>query len=471
MAITTANSPQAQEAVDLLQYIKGLQLNLQDLNIEILDQISKIEDQEELLKRKEQILSTLSNLQALGVGTTQPYLDLSLQLSTIKADEFFNEDQFKNYKFYSEELYQAVNAFGSFNAESNPYIFFRQGLVDFSKFAKSVGRVATFLSGSTWDNKTTLNFDLLVNECFQKQIGVSWQKLITDAPVCQKYLDTTYVSFFEQDHDWSEENVVYNTIGETIPSFPSTSVLIDSAFENAQTAMEQYHGHLDITAAEHFKIDQPNDVRFGYWGPDKQLKTIEQNLNEPFKLGSQTFDFTSDAKSTKFISLGSASWLEALSLSPAEPGLAPLQECENVVYVTRKGGESFFAQSVAKLLLNLNRAWKYFRTNTPEDKKESQRINNLGDVNDQNSLWSRLFNVANPESSYMKSVSFADAVICTDWDNFDVKTELVEIIEDGYTAPFVVPKNSHLNNELKKASVQTLISESLSDDWVGCRKP
>ncbi len=498
MAITIATSPQAQESVDLLQYIKGLQANIQDLDIEVLSQISDLKNSEQLLGRKEQILSVLLNLQSLGIGTTQPYLDLTLQLSTSKKDDFFDEEQFNHYKFYAEELYQALKAFGTFNAENNPFIFFRQGLINFSDFAKSVGRVATFLSGSTWSNKTSSAFDKLVNRCLQKQIGISWQQLITDAPECQEFLKTTYVSFFSQEHNWPKDNVVYNTIGEVIPSFPSTSVLTNSAFENAKTTMVRYHDHLDIGAAKDFKIEDPNDIRFGYWGPNEQLNTIEQNFKKPFNVGSQSLDFTADAKSSKFISLGSASWLKALSFSPAEPGLAPLQpfkikekieaysaggwpdlhpvlllkaaECENVVYVTRKGGESLFAQSVAKLLLNLKRAWTYFNTSTPEAKKESYRINNLGDTSDETSLWSRLYNVANPESSFMKSVSLADTVICTDWDRFDVKTELVELIDDGYNAPFIVPKDSLLKDKIKSTKVKMLESEELSSDWVGCKK-
>ncbi|NJM10385.1 MAG: hypothetical protein HC883_05910 [Bdellovibrionaceae bacterium] len=143
-------------------------------------------------------------------------------------------------------------------------------------------------------------------------------------------------------------------------------------------------------------------------------------------------------KSRRFLPLGMASWREVLGLSPAEPGLASMQPfmvgqteyisaggwsdlhpimvlkaagCKRVVYVTRRGGESPFAQGVARRLL-------------------SQRGNQWL----ASPLLSKLYDLRNPMSSLRQSLNMADAVLCTDWNRFDVKNGLKDLIKDSYRA-------------------------------------
>ena len=60
---------------------------------------------------------------------------------------------------------------------------------------------------------------------------------------------------------------------------------------------------------------EPNfsDVGVGYWGKERELKRMARRLDRGF----------SDLISEQFVPLGSASWREVLSSSPAEPGFSP----------------------------------------------------------------------------------------------------------------------------------------------------
>jgi hypothetical protein len=129
------------------------------------------------------------------------------------------------------------------------------------------------------------------------------------------------------------------------------------------------------------------------------------------------------------MALGSGPWRTALSMSPAEPGLAsalpiapglvsaggwpdlhPVQAlrnigCERVVYVTRRGEDSAFGRGVAKLL-----------GATPRDD-------------------AALYDLDDPKSGFSVALSQADGVWCTDWDHVEGAEALGH---DGYTAPLLL---------------------------------
>ena len=83
--------------------------------------------------------------------------------------------------------------------------------------------------------------------------------------------------------------------------------------------------------------------------------------------------------------------------------------CENVIYVTRRGGESPFAQGVARRLL-----------------RSEETLRALYDLDD-------------PLSSMRQALVKADAVLCTDWNRFNVRNGVKDMIRDAYRgSPFFV---------------------------------
>lgn len=345
-------------------------------------------------------------------------------------------------KFYSSELYQAVSVFGSFDAQTDDNLFFRPGVVDFERFAEQIGKVATFYSTVSASASEQGLWRDLISECATKSQGLTWNELVSANPDCGERLGGVISAHFSAE---PSESFVNKTVGTVIPSFPTTSVLVGTANDEARTAMQNYRIKMQSNFGLSFKLTNTDEVKFGYWGNESDLRKIDYNLPK-----------TTDEKSRRFLGLGIASWKKVLSLSPAEPGLASLQTfefgstkavsaggwsdlhpvlvlkaagCERVVYVTRRGGESMFGQGVAKRLLNLNRKWS--------DIKNLQ-MNNSGDLTDLKSDWSLLYNLVNRRSSISQALQSADAVLCTDWDRFKVTNGIKDLIKDAYKSPFFV---------------------------------
>lgn len=463
--------------------------------------------------------------QLSGTGTSGPINIFQLKDLAIKLNEFGIADSpryanlikimmksprdispldLKKISFYSGEIKRAFAAMGAFDAEGDSDLLFRDGVINFRKLGLGVGRVATFLSGKNWNASVEGTMRTLIQTCSSVQQGKTWQEIVQLDPRCQELVSVAAHEFFSQKIDWSTENIALGSIGEVIPTYPTTAILTGEAFKTAKNAYSQYHEKMDRSFSKNFRIKNVDDVRLGYWGDLSGLAKIKSNLEKPFTDSrGRSFDFSSDAKSKKFLGLGPAKWVEVLSLSPAEPGLASIQPvklngedafsaggwsdlhpvpvlkalgCGEVIYVTRKGGESLFGQGVAKRVLNLDRSWEVLRTSSPEATRKNSELNNLGDKEDMTSLWSRLYNVANPKSSYMVSLASADGVLCTDWNRFDVKSGLEEIVTESYKAPYLLRRDrSDLQAELNHLGASIILNQyELSDDgksWVGCRPP
>jgi hypothetical protein len=371
-----------------------------------------------------------------------------------------NQD-LKKSQFYISELQETLRVFGAFNAATDQNIFFRSGIVSFERLAKSFGKIAHFYSAQGADNDLEAEWLAFFKMCAPISVGKTWTELMQDEPMCGQKFTSLFQSHFAPNQP--EIPMEELQVGYAIPALPTTSVLIKEAAIQARSAMTEYHAKMDPAFGKSFKINQTDDVRFGYWGTAANLAKIAANLQG-----------TQDEKSRRFYPFGQASWKEVLSLSPAEPGLSRLKTfknqgqtlvsaggwsdlhpvlvlkaagCENVIYLTRQGGESLFAQGVAKRLLNLDRSWEHLETSTTEIKARNADPNNRGDSFDQTSTWSRLYNLGNPQSSLNESLRQASAIFCTNWNAYDIKTELVQLIENSYRSSFQV-QSSDLQNLL-----------------------
>lgn len=406
------------------------------------------------------------DLYAFGIGDQSRYLGVLQALKNPLSSRMLNAERLRELAFYSGELYRALSTIGAFNAESDQDLFFRDGIVSFKKLGRAVGRVATFLSGrvSTVESREALRH--FVEVCEPVHRGRTWQETVEVEPRCQTELNAALDAFFRQSIDWEKQNAVHAKPGAKIATLATTAVLTGKAYRDAAETYARYHSERDRSLSASFRVENPEDVKFGYWSSSLLLKRVEHNLKTPFvDRSGRRFDFSTDAKSARFLALGEASWLEILSLSPAEPGLASLQPmkigagdvfsaggwsdlhpipvlkaagCDQVIYVTRKGGESLFGQGVAKRVFEFERPWDVLRTVPAEAAKANAIINNRGDDKDMTSKWSRLYNLANPSSSLVTSIGAADAVLCTDWNRFDTKNEIREMVTESYQAPYVV---------------------------------
>jgi hypothetical protein len=322
--------------------------------------------------------------------------------------------------FRIQEAKEELQHFGDFSS-SDPRILYRPGAIDFRAVAIRIGRVGDFLAGrgKYYD---AAGVSAYLSTCAPLARGMGWFELMQKQPACANQ-GMQLIAAYRQNHIQQGPPVdarILDPIGK-YGHFVVTSAVLDAP-EMARVAEgARLYAAKDPQFAS-YALNVFDQAHFGYFGSDEDLARIDANPS-----GS------ADLKSRKARTYRGFTWRELLSRSPAEPGLAPILPglrgelgsaagwvdlaptlqlrnlgCDKVVYVTREGQDSTFAQGVARLL----------------------------GMTDAES--SELYDTANPKSSFSLSIQAADLVQCTRWDSFNPK-DLVAIETDAYHAPLAAP--------------------------------
>lgn len=285
--------------------------------------------------------------------------------------------------------------------------------------------------------------------------------------------------------------MIFEKIGSGLNVFPTTSLIIGSGVERYKNYLKRFESSSGKDNPV-FSIDFDSELRYGYWGNEDKLEQIKNNLLELFPNDTKSSKFEALNGGTWFEVLATSpaepglssllripdsslmseeailqkkyfySFLKifpTLTAIPwinenhSEQSIIPFREgmfsaggwsdlhpslvlrasgCDDIMYVTRQGGESVFGQQIFIRLTGYTdkiRFWKDIRDR-----------NRLGwddlTIEEKESPWNRLYNLANPESSYNRSIQEADSVYCTDWDRFNVfKGEISPALDDAYHAP------------------------------------
>ena len=421
-----------------------------------------------------QVVMESSDLQAILNPEMLQYIQQTIGMAKI-FEESKNPELKKQVDFRYAQIQQAFENFGKFSTITDNTIFFRPGIISFEKVAKLFGRMANFYAGYGLgkNNEVKLAVDGMmtqfINVCGVASKGKSWQQIVLEKPVCRQMLGKSVLDYREESKRQELagvklKNRVNENIGKHISTFPTTSVLISGAVKKYKNAKADYQVTTDPSFGLDFKI-HPTQYKFGYWGNVAELDKIKKNLkNKNGFIDGRGIkvNLSKDKKSSKFLSLGSAPWLSALSTSPAEPGLASVLTirnrtdvlsvggwddlhptmvlravgCKNIMYVTRRGGDSMFGQGVIRKLTNIGGFdWQEWEGLSAEQKYEKNARGDKNDVGVKATSWSKLYNLANPESSFSKSLTLADGVWCTNWDKLDIKNGMPAVIAEGYNAP------------------------------------
>jgi hypothetical protein len=425
-----------------------------------------------LLANRTQIETSLAFAIEMGLLNEETFQPLYLGLAELSKPSLpaSQAQAMARVKFFAGEAISAITLLGKFNAETDANLFFRSGIVNFKKFGATLGKAANFYAGKEWPASLKKKANDFFDRCTTIASDRTWNEMRNTDPSCDQDFNAMISEYEALGLPKVAKSRELDLIGSGIASFPSTSVLSGAAYKDAKSFISQYQKSLDPNfGAKVFKLVQDtNDLKFGYWGNVSDLAVIQKNLKQPFTdSNGRTYDFTRDEKSKRFYSLGHSPWIEALRSSPAEPGLASLQEisspkgpvisaggwsdlhpgallkahgCETTIYLTRRGGESLFAQGVAKRLLGIDEVpWAQISTSDPVKAANVLR-NNQGIPNATPSMWNSLYNLGNPESSYNTALKVFDAVVCTDWNKFNVqdKGAVADMIAESYAAPLAI---------------------------------
>ncbi len=318
-----------------------------------------------------------------------------------------------NPEFHIADIIESIKTLGAFEANSD-LIFLRPGVLDFQALGTKLGRAASFYAG--YGPADDPRMAAWLDACAEPGLGKTWFE-VAPLPLgdttCGAELDSmigTYRAAFIADEARIHSRID-DKVGAVMPALISTSVVTGDSVGTFETARAAYLAGRPVPLEVNF-----DDVKFGYFGATADLRLVSKNV--------QGYD---DAKTAKFMSLGEATWREALAYSPAEPGLARALElpsgdvsfggwsdlhpslvlrnlgCEKVVYVTRTGDESGFAIGVAKQL--------------GMDAAAETALYDL-----------------DADSAFASSLAESDATWCTNWNDKDA-ADLPAITSDSYSAP------------------------------------
>ncbi len=444
-------------------------------NSTLIKSILLLYQQYEELKTKN--ISKNANLYLKNTDWEQLKKFLTLHLTELPINDQFinllnlaikekNKDQIE---FYLQEFDNSMKVFGKFDAKNDANLFFRFGVVSFEKMANYFGKVAGFYSSKAANTKTLQAWKNFVSVCSKDSIGKTWNEITTTKPECNNLFSNLFNTHFSDVKNKSLPEL--DIAGSKIPVYASTALLVKNEALRYNDEFKKYLKSRNSQYGSNYSINNTEDIVFGYWGSKNKLQEIEKNLDQNL------------IKNKKFHAIGPASWLEILSLSPAEPGLSNLKPftaqdgqkyvsaggwsdlaptlvlrasgCKNIVYITRQGGDSIFAQGIAKKLLNLDIDWSDLDTSNDKIAQKNGLKNDQGNISDLSSMWSNLYNVANPNSALRVSLNSASAILCTDWNNHDPKKDLKDAVESSFHSPFVINRNPDSDSLLTILQPQT----------------
>ena len=334
-----------------------------------------------------------------------------------------------------------------------------------------------------------------IKTCGPYSQGKTWQSIVKAMPICRDLLGKSILDYrkeFKRQISLGTklQQRVSDEIGNHISTFPTTSVIVKGGVIRYKHAHTIYQLNTHPEFGSKFKI-HPSQYKFGYWGNPKELDQIQDNLkskNGFIDERGELVNLSADKKSQKFMALGDASWLDALSTSPAEPGLArilPINNrndllsaggwndlhptlvlralgCKNIIYVTRRGGDSMFGQGVIRKLTRMGGFnWKEWEGLSTAEKRQKNAMGDRNDVGEKASSWSKLFNLSNPKSSFSRSLVLSDAVWCTNWDSLNLKQGMDALVNDGFSGLLYNRSDSSFFKESDTLSLEEYESQLL----------
>jgi len=326
--------------------------------------------------------------------------------------------------YNAHEVVASVEEVGAWSITDNR-LFFRPGLVDFDAAAGSTfARLGDFYAGYGPADVDAMK--TFLDACAPSAKGLLWVDptggadiravATSDGTTCGDGFNAQVSAYLAAAELEPQNSRIDENIGDTLNALAATSVVTGDGIAAYATARALYQSGQYATGNIPFGITF-DEVKFGYWGSGASLATM---LSNPMGY--------TDEKTQKAISLGTSTWREILSHSPAEPGLARLRDlpdgslaaggwpdlapvlalknlgCQRVVYITRQDVESDFATGVATA---------------------------LGMTSTDNTA---LYDLSNPASGFTTSLREATGVWCTNWNAF-TDSQMDALAADSYSSP------------------------------------
>jgi hypothetical protein len=298
----------------------------------------------------------------------------------------------------------------------DPRVFLRTSVINFDQFATLVGVYGSFYAG--YGPADRAGVSAWLDACAEPGLGRTWQQVAdlpgTEGRTCGETFGDLFNAYRGAVAVDGGPNRADDPVGRYMPSFGVTGVLTGAAISEWEEARAAW------LAAEPIPFEPDfDDVGVGYWGQERELRRMERRLDRRYD----------DLVSEQFVPLGSATWREVLSSSPAEPGFSPAVPLSSGVLSV--GG---WADPLRVLPLEALGA------------RKTIAINRLGGVGGFTESVTRLLNASDadiaalysttdPASSFFVGLDDATGVWCTDWDGQGGDPNL--LFDDAYDSPLI----------------------------------
>ena len=311
--------------------------------------------------------------------------------------------------------------------------------------------------------------------------------------------------------------MVFSKIGSGLNAFPTTTLVFGDA-EKKYLKLNKEYIEKKAQGIQDFSLNFNQDLKYGYWGRNNDLLNIKKNLKALYPSDTKSSKFEAIEGGVWFEALASSpaepglsklvrvpdgrtldakkvinkkyfkKWsfytaLKWFSEESPEEGVSTFRKgvlsaggwsdlhptlvlkangCDDVIYITRQGGESVFGQQIFIRISGYTDKISFWKDIADHNR---EGFTNLTEE-EENSPWNKLYNLGNPNSSYSQSIKVADAVYCTNWDAYNVLKpgQLEPALKDSWNAPVFV----------KDASRRSLYSfghetgSKSSDNFPGC---
>lgn len=419
-----------------------------------------------LLKKLDSLLENLSFTRILQVRSVLIQIKESKVFYGPAIEKLFNQlrkirsfSDWELFKEYSKQARISISLIGKFDANHDANLLIRDGVINFSAMSEVYSGIASFYSLYKASPLIQKRFSNYLQMCSLNSVGHTWQEITKKNPFCQTALELLTVEYFkEATYPKMLTDIIEMPMGRGLDVIVTAGFVRGDSIEILQNAKVEFEKTFSESAGD-VRLNE-SDIYFGYAGTQSRLDHIQRVFEQ------KDLEISQIDKSQRFLPMGHTTWRQALAFSANEPGLGAFTSynhhaeamlsiggwsdlhptlilkasgCEKVVYLTRLGGDTFFGQGLAKRVFNFdNIPWDDLDTSEPNFSKNLV-LNNNGRPEDQTSLWSLMYNLANPKSSYAYSLAQADAVVCTDWNAFDVTKQYQELITEAYHAPIYNP--------------------------------
>lgn len=357
----------------------------------------------------------------------------------------------QNFARNVKEVQKAAISLVNLDAEDSD-VFFRPGIVNFSKFIELIGRVADFYAGYGHRQQDMPSF---LKDCATGTEGKLWSEISASKTVkgtCGERLTAMIKDWRANWYENSKQRI------NDLPGLATKSITITSVVKEPSAIQKLQDYEKLYKASKPRRMDfNFEDVRFGYW----ISRGLKQDLVESWSRSSD------DWKAKKAVSLGSNStWRQILEKSPQEPSLGkyttfegnehlagalslggwadlhPVQilkaaGCQDVIYLTRRTDETVFISKGPPF--------------------EGRKASGLAEILGMDKAgFDRIYSLDNPRSAFSSALRAADGVWCTDWNKFSA-FEQTGIAMDAWNSPLI--RNSkksryELNTERSTSNIR-----------------